>query len=51
MEGFNRVKKVKIPQEAFRESLANAIVHLDYLINSYIKDSMYDNRIEITSPG
>lgn len=51
VEGFNRVKKVQIPQEAFREALANAIVHRDYLINSHIKVSMYDNRIEITSPG
>ncbi|MCK9536933.1 MAG: putative DNA binding domain-containing protein [Bacilli bacterium] len=51
VKGFSRVKKVQIPLEAYRESLANAIVHRDYLINSYIKISMYDNRIEITSPG
>jgi ATP-dependent DNA helicase RecG len=51
VEGFNRVKKASIPYEAFREALANAIVHRDYLINSHVKVSMFDNRIEIVSPG
>ncbi|HHU55424.1 MAG TPA: AAA family ATPase [Acholeplasmataceae bacterium] len=51
VEGFNRVKKSPIPFEAFREALANAIVHRDYSINSLIKISMYDNRVEIVSPG
>lgn len=51
VEGFNRVKKTPIPYEAFREALANAIVHRDYYINSNVTISMYDNRVEITSPG
>lgn len=51
VDGFNRIKKLQIPQEAFREAIANAIVHRDYLINSHIKVSMYDNRIEIILPG
>ena len=51
VDGFNRIEKLQIPQEAFREAIANAIVHRDYLINSHIKVSMYDNRIEIILPG
>lgn len=51
VEGLKRVKKTAIPYEAFREALANAISHRDYLINSHIKVEMYDNRIEIISPG
>jgi ATP-dependent DNA helicase RecG len=51
VEGFQRVTKVKIPEEAFREAVANAIVHRDYRINGGIQISMYDNRIEINSPG
>lgn len=51
IEGFNRVKKELIPREAFREAIANAIVHRNWDINSYIQISMYEDRIEITSPG
>ncbi|MHB8962191.1 MAG: RNA-binding domain-containing protein [Saccharofermentanales bacterium] len=51
VEGFQRVTKVKIPEEAFREAVANAIVHRDYLIGGGIQISMYESRIEISSPG
>jgi len=51
IEGYTRVKKKLIPKEAFRESLANAIVHRVWDINSYIQISMYEDRIEINSPG
>lgn len=51
IEGYKRVKKELIPKEAFRESLANAIVHRIWDIKSYIKISMYEDRIEINSPG
>lgn len=49
--GYNRIKKQLIPREAFREAVANAIVHRVWDINSYIKISMYDDRIEVKSPG
>ena len=49
--GFNRIIKELIPKEAFRESLANAIVHRVWDTNSYIQIAMYEDRIEITSPG
>lgn len=51
IEGLNRIKKSAIPYEAFRESVANAIAHRNYLINALIKIEMFDNRIEIISPG
>lgn len=51
IEGYTRIKKELIPKEAFRESLANAIVHRVWDINSYIQISMYEDRIEINSPG
>ncbi len=51
VEGFERVTKVRVPEEAFREAVANAIVHRDYLVNGGIQISMYVNRIEIDSPG
>ncbi|NLT20464.1 MAG: AAA family ATPase [Syntrophomonadaceae bacterium] len=51
IEGYNRVKKELIPKEAFRESLANAIVHRVWDTNSFIQIAMYEDRIEIKSPG
>ena len=51
IEGYERVKKEKVPREAFREALANAIIHRVWDVNSYIQISMYDNMIEIKSPG
>ena len=51
IDGYDRRKKELIPKEAFRESLANAIVHRVWDINSYIQIAMYEDRIEINSPG
>lgn len=51
ISGFNRVKRIMIPREAFREALANAIVHKDYLIHANIRISFWDDHIEIVSPG
>lgn len=51
IEGYSRIKKELIPKEAFRESLANAIVHRVWDTNSYIQVAMYEDRIQINSPG
>lgn len=51
VDGFKRVKKELVPKEAFRESLANAIVHRNWAINSAIQISMFDDRVELISPG
>ena len=51
IDGYNRIKKQLVPKEAFRESLANAIVHRVWDTNSYIQIAMYEDRIEINSPG
>ncbi len=49
--GSERVRKELIPEKAFREALANSIVHRLWDIKSSIKISMYDDQIEIVSPG
>ena len=43
----------EIPMTAIREFIANAYVHRDYNyeVQSYIQVEMYDDRIEIKSPG
>jgi ATP-dependent DNA helicase RecG len=50
IEGYNRVKKELIPKEAFRKSIANAIVYRVWDVEAPIKISMYEDRIEIISP-
>ncbi|NLF51397.1 MAG: AAA family ATPase [Leptolinea sp.] len=49
--GFERVKRIQIPREAFRESVANAILHRRFDINGVVQVSMYEDRIEVLSPG
>lgn len=40
-----------IPSKAFREAIANAIVHRVWDIKTSIKISLYKDKVEITSPG
>ena len=51
IQGATRNIVSQIPEEAFREAIANALVHRVWNINSQIKISMYDDRIEVVSPG
>ena len=51
INGFERKDRELIPEEAFREAVANSLVHRTWDVQSHIKISMYDDRIEITSPG
>jgi ATP-dependent DNA helicase RecG len=43
--------KLKYPSEALFEILVNAVIHRDYSINDDIHVRIYDNRIEVQSPG
>lgn len=49
--GKERQRVERIPESAFREAIANALVHRTWDVNSHIKVSMYDDKIEISSPG
>lgn len=51
VDGKHRATKELIPFVAFREALSNAIIHRDYLLNAGVQIAMFDNRIEIASPG
>jgi len=48
---FNSAGQLEIPLEVFVETLTNAFIHRDYYINSPIRLFIFDNRIEIHSPG
>ena len=51
VEGFSRVLKERIPVSCFRELIANAVIHREWLINSRIKVEMYPDRLYVLSPG
>ena len=45
------LKEVKYPEEAIHEIICNAVLHRDYSINDYVHVRIFDNRIEVESPG
>lgn len=52
IQGMKRIEIVDYPVRAIREAIVNAIIHRDYqIVGSEIHIDMYDNRLEITSPG
>ena len=51
IQGADRKKVEIIPEAAFREAIANALIHRVWDVESQIKVSMFDDRIEIISPG
>ena len=44
-------KKSRYPTDAIKEVLVNAVIHRDYSLSDDIHVIIYDNRIEIKSPG
>lgn len=51
IDGMERQVIERIPVKAFREALANAVVHRVWDIPSHIRVVMYSDKIEIYSPG
>ena len=49
--GIYRQDIYEIPPDAIRELIVNAMVHRSYLDHGMIQVAVYDNRLEITSPG
>jgi predicted HTH transcriptional regulator len=50
-QSFNSIGKFEISEIALVELVQNALVHRDYFKNSPIRLLIFDNRIEIISPG
>ena len=46
-----RKEELEIPEVAIRETVINALIHRNYNIKAPIKIAIYDNRVEIFSPG
>lgn len=49
--GVNAPGLPEVPETVFEELLVNALAHRDYLISAPIRLFIFDNRIEIISPG
>ena len=50
-KNFNTLGDPEVPLLVFEELLLNALLHRDYFINSNIRILIFDERIEIISPG
>lgn len=50
-QGFNTTGQLEISVIALEELLQNALVHRDYTKNAPVRLLIFDNRIEIISPG
>ncbi len=50
-QNFNSLGILEISEVALQELLENALIHRDYLKNSPIRLLIFDNRVEIISPG
>ena len=51
IQGADRKMVEKIPEAAFREAIANTLIHRVWDVDSQIRVSMFDDRIEVVSPG
>ena len=51
IEGLHRKEAYELPVRTIRELITNAVVHRSYLDESCIQVCVYDDRIEVTSPG
>ncbi len=51
IQGAERKKIEKIPEEAFREAIANALIHRAWDVEAQIRVLMFDDRLEVISPG
>jgi len=49
--GSSGLEKVVYPRESIHEIITNAVLHRDYSLNDEIHIRIFDNRIEVQSPG
>lgn len=49
--GPKGLEKISYPEEALHELLTNAILHRDYSVTADVQVRIFDNRVEIESPG
>lgn len=50
-QGFNSPGQSEIPRIVWEELIANALIHRDYFISAPVRVMVFENRVEIISPG
>lgn len=51
INGLIRSDRYELPIEAVREAIVNAVTHRNFLDKACVQVAVYDDRVEITSPG
>lgn len=51
LEKGSGLTRVHYPQEALHEIITNALIHRDYAVNDDVHVRIFENRIEVQSPG
>lgn len=51
INGLVRTDAYELPTEAIREAIVNATTHRNFLDRACVQVAVYDDRVEITSPG
>lgn len=51
VQGVDGLEVAKYPHETLHEIIANALIHRDYSIQDHVHIRVFDNRIEVESPG
>lgn len=51
IRGFEPEPKPELPKEALREAIVNAVAHRDYTIRGPVRLFVFDDRIEVLTPG
>ena len=51
INGIVHKEKYELPHKAIRELIINAVIHRNYQMSSSVQVAVYDDRVEISSPG
>jgi len=51
IQGFEPEAYPELPVEALRETLVNALAHRDYTVNAPVRLFIFDDRVEVRTPG
>jgi len=51
IDGLVRKDVYELPVGAIREMIVNAVCHRNYMDNASVQVAIYDDRVEVTSPG
>lgn len=51
IDGIVHKEKYELPHKAIRELIINAVIHRNYQMSSSVQVAVYDDRVEISSPG